>query len=631
MNQNREKPTSQEQPRPMMRGPRGMSYTGKAQDFKGTMKKLLKYLRPYRFQVLTAGLMAITAALLSVLGPWFLGLITSEVARAYEAANGVFGDIQFGLITIIGNFKVSMGELALMIVAVHILSALFNYFQSFLLIGMTQHLTYGMRKELSSKINRLPLKFFDKEQFGDLLGRVTNDVETINTTLTQSIAEIFRSIAMIFGIFTIMIFLSLPMTAVALITTTLSFITVRQFVRLSQGYFRKQAKSFGELTGHIEETYSGQTVIKIFNHQQKSKAEFNRINDDLYQSAVKSQFISGIMFPVQLFFGNIAYIAIAVVGALLVLSDNPIIAIEIGIIQTFIQYVRQINQPIQQIGSIANVLQSTAAASERIFNLLGENEETPERENLKTLKNIKGHVVFKDVHFGYDEDVQIIKGFSAEVKPGQKVAIVGPTGAGKTTMVNLLMRFYEINSGSITIDGTDIRNMSRNDLRSLFGMVLQDTWLFEGTVKENIMYGSPDKTEEDMLKAAKLAQTHHFIESLSSGYDFILSEGGSNISQGQRQLLTISRAMLADRPMLILDEATSSVDTRTEVLIQHAMEALMKNRTSFVIAHRLSTIKDADIIFVMNDGNILEQGNHQQLLNQNGFYAKLYYSQFETN
>lgn len=630
MNQQREKTSSVEQ-RPIMRGPRGMTYMGKPQDFKGTMKKLLKYLRPYRFQVLSAGLMAITAALLSVLGPWFLGLITSEVARAYKEADGVFENITFGLIRIIGNFNVSIGEIALMIVGVHLLSALFNYFQSFLLIGMTQHLTYGMRKELSSKINRLPLKYFDNQQFGDLLGRVTNDIETINITLTQSIAEIFRSIALIIGIFVIMMLLSLPLTGVALVTTILSFIAVRQFVRLSQGYFRSQAKSFGELTGHIEETYSGHTVIKVFNHEHKAHANFDRINHDLFSSAVKSQFISGIMFPVQLFFGNLAYIAIAVVGALLVLTDNPVLAIEVGIIQTFIQYVRQINQPIQQIGSIANVLQSTAAASERIFNLLGEKEESPEREDLKTLKNIKGHVVFKDVHFGYHDDMDIIKGFSAEVKPGQKVAIVGPTGAGKTTMVNLLMRFYEIKSGSITIDGVDIRNMSRRDLRALFGMVLQDTWLFEGTVRENIMYGSPDKTHDDMLRAAQLAQTHHFIESLTDGYDFLLNEGGTNISQGQRQLLTISRAMLADRPMLILDEATSSVDTRTEVLIQQAMEALMKNRTSFVIAHRLSTIKDADVIFVMNDGNILEQGHHQELLDKNGFYAKLYYSQFETN
>lgn len=627
---NQQQQQRKDQPRPMM-GPRGMNYLGKPQDFKGTMKKLGAYLKPYAPRIFLAGFMAITAALLSVLGPWFLGLITSEVARAYKAASGVFENITFGQITIIGSLSVSMGEMALLIVIVHLLSALFNYFQSFLLIGMTQHLTYGMRKELSAKLNKLPLKYFDNQQFGDILGRVTNDVETINQTLTQSIAEIFRSIALILGIFAIMIFLSIPLTLVALVTTILSFIAVSRFVKLSQGYFRKQAKSFGELTGHIEETYSGQTVIKIFNHEEQAKENFDRINNDLYSSAVKSQFISGIMFPVQLFFGNIAYIAVAVVGALLVLSDNPRWMIEVGIIQTFIQYIRQISQPIQQIGSVANILQSTAAASERIFNLLGEPEESPEREDLVTLDNIKGHVQFDNVYFGYAHDVDIIKGFSAEVKPGQKVAIVGPTGAGKTTLVNLLMRFYEIKSGSIKIDGVDIRDMSRSDVRSLFGMVLQDTWLFEGTVKDNIRYGSLDKSDEDLIKAAKLSQTHHFIESLSSGYEFLLSEGGSNISQGQRQLLTISRAMLADRPMLILDEATSSVDTRTEVLIQHAMEALMKNRTSFVIAHRLSTIKDADIIFVMNDGNILEQGNHQQLLEQNGFYAKLYYSQFETN
>ncbi|MDR4968758.1 MAG: ABC transporter ATP-binding protein, partial [Acholeplasmataceae bacterium] len=391
--------------------------------------------------------------------------------------------------------------------------------------------------------------------------------------------------------------------------------------------------SFGELNGHIEETYSGHTVVKVFNHQKQSAERFEEINHDLYKSAVKSQFISGIMWPVQFFIGNIAYIAIAVIGAFLVLTTNPLIAIQVGIIQTFIQYTRQINQPIQQIGSIANVLQSTAAASERIFNLLDEEEESPERDVLSSLdvENIKGHVVFKDVYFGYVKDVDVIKGFNAEIKPGQKVAIVGPTGAGKTTIVNLLMRFYEIKSGTIEIDGIDIRNMKRADVRKLFGMVLQDTWLFEGSVYENITYGSKDKSIEEVEKAAKLAQTNHFIDSLSGGYEFQLSEDGSNISQGQRQLLTISRAMLADRPMLILDEATSSVDTRTEVLIQHAMEALMENRTSFVIAHRLSTVKDADIIFVMNDGNIIEQGKHEELLDQNGFYSKLYYSQFETN
>jgi ATP-binding cassette, subfamily B, multidrug efflux pump len=612
---------------PIMGGRRGMSYTEKPQDFKGTMIKLAKYLKPYGWQIGSAGVMAIIASLLAVLSPWLLGLITSEVADAFKSSRPI------GLIYIIGNINLSLGEIALVIAGTYVLASVFNYLQAFMLIGMTQNLTYSMRKELSSKLNKLPLKFFDDQQFGDILGRVTNDVETINMTLTQSISEIFRSITLIIGIFVMMIALSYILTGVVFITTVLALLVARKFVQLSQGYFRAQAKSFGELNGHIEETYSGHTVVKVFNHQKQSAERFEEINHDLYKSAVKSQFISGIMWPVQFFIGNIAYIAIAVIGAFLVLTTNPLIAIQVGIIQTFIQYTRQINQPIQQIGSIANVLQSTAAASERIFNLLDEEEESPERDVLSSLdvENIKGHVVFKDVYFGYVKDVDVIKGFNAEIKPGQKVAIVGPTGAGKTTIVNLLMRFYEIKSGTIEIDGIDIRNMKRADVRKLFGMVLQDTWLFEGSVYENITYGSKGKSIEEVEKAAKLAQTNHFIDSLSGGYEFQLSENGSNISQGQRQLLTISRAMLADRPMLILDEATSSVDTRTEVLIQHAMEALMENRTSFVIAHRLSTVKDADIIFVMNDGNIIEQGKHEELLEQNGFYSKLYYSQFETN
>ena len=620
--QNQKKPETTS--RPMMG--RGMgSYIEKPQDFKGTMKKLAAYLKPYLGKIIFSGTLAVIASLLSVLSPWLLGLITSEVSRAYKAGEGI------GLIHIIGNINLSLGELTLFIASTYLLATVFNYLQSFLLIGMTQNLTYSLRKELSAKLNRLPLKYFDSQQFGDILGRVTNDVETINGTLTQSISEIFRSITLIIGIFVMMSLLSLPLTGVVLITTILSLMAARKFVKLSQGYFRKQAKSYGELNGHIEETYSGHTVVKVFNRQEQSYLNFERINKDLYHSSVRSQFISGIMMPVQFFLGNIAYIAIAVIGAFLVITTNPLFAIQVGIIQTFIQYTRQINQPIQQIGSIASVLQSTAAASERIFGLLNEPEESPEQEDLKTLTKIKGHVVFKDVYFGYNDSVDVIKGFSAEIKPGQKVAIVGPTGAGKTTIVNLLMRFYEIKSGSITIDGVDIRRMSRKDVRSLFGMVLQDTWLYEGSVRENIMYGSEDKPFDDVISAAKLSQTHHFIESLSSSYDFELLENGSNISQGQRQLLTITRAMLADRPMLILDEATSSVDTRTEVLIQQAMEALMQNRTSFVIAHRLSTIKNADVIFVMNDGNIIEYGNHDELLERNGFYSKLYYSQFDTN
>ncbi|MFU8792421.1 MAG: ABC transporter ATP-binding protein [Acholeplasmataceae bacterium] len=610
-------------PPPMGMGNR-MRYLEKPQDFKGTMKKLGNYLKPYYAKIIFAGSLAIIASILTVLSPWLLGLITSEIADAFQESRPM------GYINPIGSLSFSIGELALVIIGIYLLSSLFNYFQSFMLIGMTQNLTYQMRKDLSSKINRLPLSYFDSQSFGDVLGRMTNDVETINQTLTQSISEIFRSMTLLIGIFVMMILLSPILTGIVFVTTIMSLLVARRFVKLSQGYFRKQAKSYGDLNGHIEETYSGHTVVKVFNHQQKSYQQFEEINAELFNSSVKSQFISGIMFPVQFFIGNLAYIAIAVVGSLLVLSTNPLIAIRVGIIQSFIQYTRQINQPIQQIGSIANVLQSTAAASERIFNLLEESEEIKDPEDLENIQKVKGHVVFKDVHFGYLKDVEVIKGFSAEIKPGQKVAIVGPTGAGKTTIVNLLMRFYELNSGSIEIDGVDIKQMKRSDVRSLFGMVLQDTWLFEGTILENIQYGSTHKTKEDIKEAAILAQTHHFIESLPDGYDFRLNESGYNISQGQRQLLTISRAMLADKPMLILDEATSSVDTRTEVLIQRAMEALMKNRTSFVIAHRLSTIKDADVIFVMNDGNIVEQGNHIDLLEKNGFYANLYYSQFDT-
>jgi ATP-binding cassette, subfamily B, multidrug efflux pump len=624
MAENQQKP-KESTSRPMMRGPRGMNYIEKPQDFKGTMKKLLKYLKPYKLKIITAGTMAIIASVLSVLSPWLLGLITSEVSDAFMESRPM------GMISIAFNLELSLGEITLLIAIIYLLASLFNYFQSFMLIGMTQNLTYSMRRELSQKINLLPLKYFDDQSFGDILGRVTNDVETINGTLTQSISEIFRSIALLIGIFVMMFVLSVPLALIVVLTTILSLWVARKFVLLSQGYFRAQAKSYGELNGHIEETYSGHAVVKVYNHQERSYLNFERINESLYFSSVRSQFISGIMMPMQFFIGNIAYIAIAVVGALLVITTNPVLAIKVGVIQAFIQYTRQINQPIQAIGSIATTLQSTAAASERIFGLLNQENEPSEREDLKTISKVKGHVVFKDVYFGYVEGVDVIKGFNAEIKPGQKVAIVGPTGAGKTTIVNLLMRFYEIRKGKIEIDGVDIRDMSRSEVRKLFGMVLQDTWLFEGSVYDNIIYGSPNKSIDEVIESSKLAQTDYFIESLSGGYEFKLFEGGSNISQGQRQLLTISRAMLADKPMLILDEATSSVDTRTEVLIQQAMERLMQNRTSFVIAHRLSTIRNADVIFVMNDGNIIEQGNHKELLERKGFYANLYYSQFESN
>jgi ATP-binding cassette, subfamily B, multidrug efflux pump len=614
-----------QQSRPVFGSGRGMNFE-KASDFKGTMIKLGRYIKPYRIKIYLSGILAVIASIMNVLTPWLLGLITTVVANAYKAGEFI-GQTPTLIIPLFGN-TYTLSEFALMIAIIYLVGAFLNYFQAFLLIGTTQNLTFQMRRELADKINRLPLQFFDNEQSGDILSRMTNDVETINMTLTQSISEIFRSITLFIGIFVMMIILSPILTLIVFITTVLSLYTVKKFVMLSQIYFRKQAFSNGQLNGHIEETYSGHMIVKVFNHQEKSYQRFESINEELYKTSVKSQFISGIMFPVQFFFGNIAYIAIAVVGAFLVLSTDPKIAIGVGVIQAFIMYTRQINQPIQQIGNVANVLQSTAAASERIFKLLEQKDE-PVDEKESVIANIKGHVVFDQVHFGYTEGTPVIKGFSAEVKPGQKVAIVGPTGAGKTTIVNLLMRFYELNSGKIIIDGVPISNMSRSYLRSLFGMVLQDTWLFDGSVKENIVYGAQDVHELDIEKASKLAQTHHFIESLPDGYDFHMGENGENVSQGQRQLLTIARAMLANRPMLILDEATSSVDTRTEVLIQKAMELLMQNRTSFVIAHRLSTIKDADIIFVMNDGNIVEQGNHETLISQNGFYSKLYYSQFD--
>ncbi len=623
MNQNKETSSKRQQP---MAGPRGSRYIEKAQDFKGTMKKLAVYLKPFRFKLMAAAIFAMMASLVSVLGPWLLGLITSEVADAFERDPG---NLVIGSINIVFGISLSLIGLVVLIAGIYVVAGILHYLQTFMLIGMTQSLTYQMRRDLSAKLNRLPLKYFDNQSFGDLLGRVTNDVETINQTLTQSLSEIFRAFALLTGIFVMMFLLSPILAGVVVVTTIVSLFVARYFVKLSQGYFRKQAKSYGQLTGHIEETYSGQTVVKIFNHQEKSFAQFDQINKDLHHSSVRSQFISGIMFPVQFFIGNIAYILVAAIGALLVLSGNPLISIRVGVIQTFIQYTRQINQPIQSLGSVANVLQSTAAAAERIFGLLNAEEESPERDDLKVLDHVKGHVEFKDVHFGYSEDTEVIKGFSALIRPGQKVAIVGPTGAGKTTIVNLLMRFYEIKSGAILIDGIDIRDMRRADVRSLFGMVLQDTWLIEDTIYENIRYGSLDRSIIEIQKAAKSAQTHHFIESLPDGYQFMLSENGLNVSQGQRQLLTISRAMLADRPMLILDEATSSVDTRTEVLIQRAMEKLMEGRTSFVIAHRLSTIKDADVIFVMDDGNIVEQGTHSELLEKDGFYARLYRSQFD--
>ena len=596
-------------------------YIEKPQNFKKSIKKLFNYLKPYSPQIIFSGSMSILSSLLTVIAPWLLGLMTTEIAEAFIQNRSV------GSIYITSQISLTIPSLALIVLLGYSLGGILAYLQSFILTGMTQNLTFEMRKEIAKKINNLPLSHFDKQSFGDVLGRSTNDIETISATINQSLSEVFRAVTLLLGVLIIMFVLNWLLALVVIFTSIVSFLVAAIFVKLSQKYFRSQAKSVGDMSGHVEEMFNGHRIVKVFNHQKKALKDFDKINEKIRYSTMRSQFISGIMFPMQFFIGNVGYILIGAVGSFLVLSGS----IKVGLIQTFVTYTRQINQPIQSLSSIAAVLQSTAAAAERIFDLLESDEEQKDPENSVKIKNFKGHVVFEDVHFSYVKGTEVIKGFNADISPGQTVAIVGHTGAGKTTMVNLLMRFYDIESGRILIDDVDIKTMSRNDVRSLFGMVLQDTWLFEGTIYENINYGSKERSQEDVYNAAKMAQSHHFIESHPGGYNFELMEAGANISQGQQQLITISRAMLANRPMLILDEATSSVDTRTEVLIQNAMDKLMSKRTSFVIAHRLSTIKNADLILVMEEGNIVEQGTHKQLIDSNGHYAKLYNAQFDKN
>ncbi|CCV64170.1 ABC-type transport system, permease and ATPase components [Alteracholeplasma palmae J233] len=592
----------------------------KPKDFKGTMKKLAIYLKPYYFRIALSGILAIIAALLTVFAPYMLGLIITEITKLHDGR-------ELTGIVLFKGFVLSLNKGFILLVVIYLTATLLNYLQGFLLIATTQNLTYQLRKDLAHKINHLPLAFFDKYQYGDILSRSTNDVETINSTLTQSISEIFRSITLVVSILVIMFVIQWQMAIIVTLGVIVSLVVASQFVRVSQKFFKRQAKSNGELSGHVEETYSGHTIVKLFNHQEQSKKTFDRVNDELFDSSWKSQFISGIMFPIQMFLGNLAYIGVVIFGAFLILNGS----LEVGFMMTYIQYTRQVNQPIQQIGSTASVFQQIAAAAERVFLLLDAPSEPEETNKQTEIPQFKGNVEFKNVSFGYLENQEIIKGFNANIKAGQTVAIVGPTGAGKTTIVNLLMRFYEINKGEILIDGVNINKLKRETVRSLFGMVLQDTWLFEGTILENIKYGSIDKTQDEVIEASKAAQINHFIKSLPDSYHFVLNEDGTNISQGQRQLITIARAMLSNKPMLILDEATSSVDTRTEKLIQSAMDNLMKNRTSFVIAHRLSTIKNADLILVMKDGNIIELGTHQELLEKKGFYETLYNSQFENN
>lgn len=649
-----------------MGGPMGGMGTGeKAKDFKGTVKKLIKYLSDFRWQMLMVLVFAIGSTIFAIASPKILGGATNQIVddyanmKAYEAITsklpkgvslsaGTTGadvlnrlpnkseiekQIPSSQLESIKKLDLSrrpefhfdaIWRIIILLVGMYVLSAIFRYIQTWIMTQVTQTVTFRMRQQLSEKINRLPLSYFDKQTYGEVLSRITNDVDTISQTLNQSLSQIVTSTVTVLGILVMMFSISCQMSLVALLVLPLAGGVITLIAKSSQKQFLRQQTQLGELNGHIEEMYGGHQVMRVFNGKKKSIAKFSKINNRLQESAWKAQFFSGLIHPIINFISNIGYVAMTILGGWLAINGR----LKIGDIQAFIQYVDQFNQPLVQVANIANILQSTAAAAERVFEFLDEPEEKPEGKDLVRLPNVKGEVEFDNVVFGYKPDQTIIKGLSAHIKPGQRVAIVGPTGAGKTTLVNLLMRFYEINSGSIKIDGVDIRKMKRSDVRQMFGMVLQDTWLFNGTIRQNLMYGNPKATEEEMIKTAKEAHVDHFVRSLPGGYDMVLGEEAANISQGEKQLLTIARAMLEKAPMLILDEATSSVDTRTEVLIQKAMEKLMQGKTSFVIAHRLSTIRDADLILVVKDGNIIEQGNHETLLKQNGFYAELYNSQF---
>lgn len=601
------------------RGPMGHGGHGmpgeKAKDFRGTMKKLMVYLGAYKFQLLLVGIFAIGSTIFNIVGPKILGRATTEIF------NGLVGKISGGTGIDFGK----IGRILLLLLALYACSALFSFVQGYIMTGVSQKLTYRMRKEISEKINRLPMNYFDKMPHGEILSRITNDVDTLSQSLNQSATQMITSVATIIGVLVMMLSISPLMTLIALLILPVSVGMISVIVKNSQRYFKSQQEYLGHVNGQVEEIYGGHIIVKAFNKEEDVIASFDRDNDILYESAWKSQFLSGMMMPIMQFVGNLGYVAVVILGGWLAMRD----AIEVGDIQSFIQYVRNFTQPIQQAAQVANMLQSTAAASERVFEFLAEDEEDQTAEHPVSIEGLEGRVEFDHVKFGYHADHTIIRDFSAKVEPGQKIAIVGPTGAGKTTMVKLVLRFYDVNSGSIRVDGHDIRNFNRSELREMFGMVLQDTWLFKGSIEENIRYGKLDATREEVVEAAKAAYVHRFVQTLPGGYDMELNEEASNVSQGQKQLLTIARAILADPKILILDEATSSVDTRTEVRIQKAMDNLMRGRTSFIIAHRLSTIRDADLILVMKDGDIVEQGSHEELLAQKGFYADLYNSQFE--
>ncbi len=636
----------------------------KAKDFKGTIKRLIKYLSPYTKGFIAVFILAIASTTFSIIGPKILGGITNQIVddyihitvyeqvmknlpQGYVLPQGTKGadvlkqlpqdkldkipkDVLDKVESMNLSVKPSMdfdyiGSKIVLLVGIYFASAVFSYIVEWIMSGITQKVTYKLRKEIFAKISKLPLRYFDTHAYGDVLSRMTNDVDTISQTLSRGIVQIITSVTMIIGILIMMISINPILTVVALVILPISALLISFIIKKSQKLFVAHQEYLGEVNGHIEEMYGGHVIVKAFNGEERSIKKFETINEKLYESSWKSQFLTGLLMPIMNIISNSGYVAIAVLGGKFAIEGK----INIGDIQAFMQYMNQFTQPIAQTANISNIFQSMAASAERVFEFLNEDEEMETTKVFKQIKEVKGNIKFENVKFGYNSDRMIIKGFSADISAGQKVAIVGPTGAGKTTMVNLLMRFYDIDSGSIKIDGVDIKDMRREDVRKLFGMVLQDTWLFNGTIKENIAYAKPDATEDEIIEAAKSAYADHFIRTLPEGYDTVINEEADNISQGEKQLLTIARAMLANPPMLILDEATSSVDTRTELLIQKAMDKLTKGRTTFVIAHRLSTIKNADLILVMDHGNIVEKGKHQELLEKNGFYASLYNSQFQ--
>ena len=597
------------------RGPMAMMKGETARDFKGTMRKLIAYLGPHKLVILIVIILAAASTVFSIFGPKILGQATTKLFE------GVMGQIAG---TGSGIDFIAIKQILLTASGLYVISAVLSYAQGWIMSGVSVDITYHLRQDIAKKINQMPLRYFDGTNHGEILSRITNDVDTVNQTLSQSLSQMITSVTTVLGVLVMMISISWQMTLVALLIIPISAFIVQFIVKRSQRYFRQQQDYLGHVNGHVEEMFSGHVEVKAFNAEERSIKKFSGMNNTLYTSAWKSQFLSGIMMPMMNFVGNLGYVGVVISGSYLAIRN----LITIGDIQAFIQYVRSFTRPVTQIANISNVLQQTAAASERVFEFLDEEDEVPEVENPIELTQVQGRVEFRNVHFGYSPDKIVIKDFSTEVKPGMRVAIVGPTGAGKTTLVKLLMRFYDVNSGAILVDGHDIRSFRRADLRRMFGMVLQDTWLFNGTVMENIRYGSENASDEAVIASAKMAHADYFIRALPGGYEMVLNEETSNISAGQKQLLTIARAFLTDPAMLILDEATSSVDTHTELLIQKAMRKLMQGRTSFVIAHRLSTIRDADWILVINEGDIVEQGKHEDLLAKGGFYADLYNSQF---